>query len=89
MAFSLCQHLVVAVEGLLEWVQTAALGEVFTGKRMDPDSLLEAILHWGVQVSSGVPTVWQALPSSVFYAFFGTSFARFQWCGLWSKGHCS
>lgn len=38
---------------------------VFTGKRMDPDSILEAMLKWGVQISFGVPTVWQGLRGAI------------------------
>merc|ERR1719203_892013 len=38
---------------------------VFTGKLMDPDSLLDAMIDWKVQVSTGVPTVWQGVRGSI------------------------
>lgn len=38
---------------------------VFSGRRTDPDSMLDAMLEWGVQMSGGVPTVWQGLKSAI------------------------
>ncbi|CAE8727124.1 unnamed protein product, partial [Polarella glacialis] len=38
---------------------------VFTGRSMDPDSMLDAMLDWGVQISTGVPTVWQGVRSCI------------------------
>lgn len=38
---------------------------VFTGKMMDPDSLLDAMLDWKVEVSTGVPAVWQGVRAAI------------------------
>mmetsp|Transcript_39916 Transcript_39916/g.114024 ORF Transcript_39916/g.114024 Transcript_39916/m.114024 type:complete len:564 (+) Transcript_39916:76-1767(+) len=38
---------------------------VFNGRFMDPDSLLDCMLDWGVQLSTGVPTVWQGVRAAI------------------------
>merc|ERR1719507_930045 len=38
---------------------------IFTGNLMDPDSLLDAMIDWKVQISTGVPTVWQGVRASI------------------------
>mmetsp|Transcript_91499 Transcript_91499/g.296148 ORF Transcript_91499/g.296148 Transcript_91499/m.296148 type:complete len:568 (-) Transcript_91499:171-1874(-) len=38
---------------------------VFTGKLMDPDSLLDAMVDWKIQFSTGVPTVWQGVKGAI------------------------
>jgi len=38
---------------------------VFTGRLMDPDNLLDAIVDWEVHFSTGVPTVWQGMRGAI------------------------
>jgi len=38
---------------------------VFTGRFMDPDSLLNTVMDWEVRLSTGVPTVWQGVRTAI------------------------
>merc|ERR1719468_1047822 len=38
---------------------------VFTGNKMDPDTLVDAMMDWKVQLSTGVPTVWQGVRTAI------------------------
>mmetsp|Transcript_75505 Transcript_75505/g.209793 ORF Transcript_75505/g.209793 Transcript_75505/m.209793 type:complete len:569 (+) Transcript_75505:124-1830(+) len=38
---------------------------VFTGRFMDPESLLNLMLDWQVELSTGVPTVWQGVRGAI------------------------
>mmetsp|Transcript_54544 Transcript_54544/g.119344 ORF Transcript_54544/g.119344 Transcript_54544/m.119344 type:complete len:565 (-) Transcript_54544:73-1767(-) len=51
---------------VLSWgvpFMTLMLGSrtVFSGRFMDPESLLKAMMDWDVVLSTGVPTVWQGM----------------------------
>mmetsp|Transcript_36257 Transcript_36257/g.93490 ORF Transcript_36257/g.93490 Transcript_36257/m.93490 type:complete len:572 (+) Transcript_36257:53-1768(+) len=38
---------------------------VMTGRFMDPESTLQCMIDWEVELSTGVPTVWQGMKASV------------------------
>lgn len=38
---------------------------VFTGRFMDPDSVVSSMIDWGVDLSTGVPTVWQGVRAAL------------------------